>query len=465
MKERKPISIKTRIFTSIFGLILLTFGTIAVILNVYVNMYIKNTTEEQLKSAISASTSPVNFIFDENGSIEEIVSATSRQKLSPNYTRTEIKSFVINSEYKVVDYKEVLNHNSINAIAQRLEEKNINLDEMKEVHITTMNGNYYISSVKTDIIGSAANDYLCFYADVTGITNFAKNINLTLFTVIGIASLVAIILSAVLSDKITKPIKKLSILASKIGKGDFEDAQVNLKLKDRELLELEYNMNQAARQLSIYDKDQKVFFQNASHELRTPLMSIRCYAEGLQYGIMEKEKAVNTIISETNRLTEMVEDLLYVSRIDNITKTYEIRNYDLREILSTCAGRLKSIADSNNIAFDFQFDETPVMFKCNDKLISRAFNNLISNAIRYANAYITLVCKKEKNKIIISIVDDGKGITEEDLPHVFERFYKGQNGNHGIGLSIVKSIIEQNNGNIIAKNSDNGAEFTIEFNT
>lgn len=162
-------------------------------------------------------------------------------------------------------------------------------------------------------------------------------------------------------------------------------------------------------------------------------------------------------------MSEMIEDLLYVSKIDNITKPYEITKHDLREILGLAAGRQKTIAENKGVTFDFRFDEKEVFLKCNEKLIERAFTNLISNAIRYAESTIILECRKDKTSIKISVTDDGEGVSEEEMPHIFERFYKGKNGNHGIGLSIVKSIVKQHDGEVYVENTDTGAKFTIEF--
>lgn len=169
------------------------------------------------------------------------------------------------------------------------------------------------------------------------------------------------------------------------------------------------------------------------------------------------------IISETDRLGEMVEDLLCLSRIDSISKQLQPVEYDLRELLSNSTERQRNLAAERGLRFAFDFDEEPVMLPCDEKSICRAFSNLIANAIRYASSRITLTCRRAGSRIIIAVVDDGPGIAAEDLPHIFDRFYKGKGGKHGIGLSIVKAVIEQHQGSIAVRSSPGETAFTITF--
>ena len=161
-------------------------------------------------------------------------------------------------------------------------------------------------------------------------------------------------------------------------------------------------------------------------------------------------------------MSELVSDLLYISKIDNITTVYETVKTDLFKLIKSCVERQILLAQKNGIRILIDFIEPSVEYECVDELISRALDNLFSNAIRYASGEITVSCRRSHNQITICVSDDGCGIEPESMPHIFERFYKGRGGNHGIGLSIVKSIVEQHKGAITAKNNiKGGAEFTI----
>ena len=135
----------------------------------------------------------------------------------------------------------------------------------------------------------------------------------------------------------------------------------------------------------------------------------------------------------------------------------------MREVLSNCVLKQNARAINKGIEFKYDFDENPVLINCDEKSISRAFLNIIENGLRYASKEITIGCNYDHNKITVYIEDDGEGIKESDLPYIFDRFYKGEKGKHGIGLSIVKSIIYKHEGNIYAENSSKGAKFIIQF--
>jgi len=285
---------------------------------------------------------------------------------------------------------------------------------------------------------------------------------MTQFILVGIMFVVAVIVSYFLSNSITRPIEKLGKFALGIGPGNFESN--DYEFKDEELNDLNTALNKSVKQLGDYDSEQKTFFQNASHELRTPLMSIKCYAEGISFGIMDAKQASETILAETDKLAELVEDLLYISKIDSIAAAYTKTSVDLVELMRGCASRQQAMADKRQLSFVFDFSDKAIHFKCAEELMSRAIDNLVSNAIRYATTKIILSCHKNHDGIEIRVSDDGPGIENEVLPHIFERFYKGKNGNTGIGLSIVKSIVEQLEGNVTARNPEaGGAVFTINL--
>jgi signal transduction histidine kinase len=297
--------------------------------------------------------------------------------------------------------------------------------------------------------------------DMTSIISFSDRINLFLLLVLLTACLLTVGSAIVLSGVIARPIKELTLFAERIGQGDF--ARTAMNYKDKELSQLAESMNKAAHQLETYDQEQKVFFQNASHELRTPLQAIKCNAEGIKKEILPVQKSSDIIIDETNRLTEMVDDLLYTSYIDTTIKKIQWEEQDLRELLSNSIERLTSLTKEKKLQLTFDFDERPVLMRCEEKRLNRAFTNILTNAIRYATEKIILTCHSYPDKIVLSITDDGDGISEKDFPHIFTRFYAGKNGNHGIGLSIVKSIIEQHHGMIDVKSDTTGSTFILTF--
>ena len=208
---------------------------------------------------------------------------------------------------------------------------------------------------------------------------------------------------------------------------------------------------------------QQTFFQNASHELKTPLMAIQGYAEGIQAGVMDTGSAAEVILAESDRMTELVDELLDISKIDMGRQPLALSEMDVRELLYDSMRAVEPIAAGGGITITPDFPETPVMVSCDDTRLRRAVTNILSNGVRYARSQLHLTCRTEKRHVTIRIQDDGDGIAEADLPHIFDRFYMGKNGKSGIGLALAKEIIHLHKGTIRAYNGDSGAVFEISI--
>ena len=205
---------------------------------------------------------------------------------------------------------------------------------------------------------------------------------------------------------------------------------------------------------------QQTFFQNASHELKTPLMAIQGYAEGIQAGVMDTGSAAEVILEESDRMTELVEELLDISKIDMGRQRFALSEMDVRELLYDSIRAVEPTA-AGGIAIVPDFPEEPVMVSCDDTRLRRAVTNILSNGVRYARSQLHLTCRTDRRQVTIRIQDDGDGIAEEDLPHIFDRFYMGRSGKSGIGLALTKEIVHLHRGTIRAYNGETGAVFEI----
>ena len=208
---------------------------------------------------------------------------------------------------------------------------------------------------------------------------------------------------------------------------------------------------------------QQTFFQNASHELKTPLMAIQGYAEGIQAGVMDTGSAAEVVLAESDRMTELVDELLDISKIDMGRQPLTLSEMDVRELLYDSMRAVEPIAAGGGITITPDFPETPVMVSCDDTRLRRAVTNILSNGVRYARSQLRLTCRTDKRHVMIQIQDDGDGIAEADLPHIFDRFYMGKSGKSGIGLALTKEIIHLHKGTIRAYNGDGGAVFEISI--
>ncbi len=327
----------------------------------------------------------------------------------------------------------------------------------KYTTLKTDDGVYAVTLSEDPVLRNA---YIASFIDITAITGLASRMNIILIIVITAAIILCVILSRVFAKQLAKPVQSLSEYAHDIGEGDLEPREMDFK--DAEFSGLADSMSRMAAALKESKSKQEVFFQNVSHELRTPLTSIRGNAEGIVYGVMEPQAAGQNIMRESDRLTSMVEDILYISRMEKAGGAENAEPMDIRDVLSLCVSEQRTDAESRGLGFDFDFDDEPAMVRIPEKDAERIFGNIISNAIRYAKDTIGLSCRNTGDTVTISIRDDGPGIHEKDLPHIFERFYKGEGGKHGIGLSIAKEAAEAYGGSLTASN-DPGAVFTAVF--
>lgn len=473
MKENKRIHehhIGSRIFIQLLLLLSAAFLCVFLAFNIFFRQYILKTVKSQLDVISDTMGSLSEDIGKGKGDHEEEKdgihdrdgdgSYPDLSNVLDNKIRTEARAFNADGSYNVTDYDENDSLQEIEAIASGMKTKQTSLSSAKYVYIKTDSGRqYYVSSISDPVLPDI---YMVFFVDVTSIVSLAGTINIILAFILAVALAVSVILAKLLTRTVSEPVKELSDFAKQLGAGNFKARDMHFE--DAEFNELAKEMNSSAIKLDEYDKDQRMFFQNVSHELRTPLMSIRCYAEGITSGVMEPVRSGAVIISETDRLTELVEDLLYISKVDRSEPALEkMQSGDIRETVAMCATGLDAVAKKENISIVYDFDEDPVMLSYNETHMYRAVSNLISNALRYAHSEVTLGCHNKDGHAAVSVTDDGDGISAEDLPHIFDRFYKGKGGKNGIGLAIVKSVVELHGGHISVNSGADGTEFIMTF--
>lgn len=326
-----------------------------------------------------------------------------------------------------------------------------------------INGISYIAIVKpVSEKNTFGLGWIIIYSSIEKVNQLQLGINGILFVILLISAVIISIFSSVAAKKISAPFSSLNLHLNDIAERNFGN-KIHLPVDD-ELKEFVNNINTMSEKLELYDKAQKTFLQNVSHEFRTPLMSIQSYAEGIKYDVVEKEVGANIIIDESKRMTTLVEDLLYLSRLDAIEERYDFKEIDVNNLINGCIDRLDVIAQKNNIKIEFHPLKDKITIRCDEEKLSKAINNVLGNGIRYAEKTVTIVPSFKDASFLLSISDDGPGIDPKDLENIFDRFYKGKKGNFGLGLAIAKNIIEKHGGSIAAQNTQQGAEFIISLN-
>lgn len=260
---------------------------------------------------------------------------------------------------------------------------------------------------------------------------------------------VSAVLVWITAGKIARPLRALCRQAHGIGSGTFCPIEEHYPILEIE--ELKNSFNDMGRRLEESREENTRFFQNVSHDLRTPLVAITGYAQGIQCGVMkDTERAAGIILSESLRMTELVESILTLSKLDNhnlVMNRVEVR---LEEFLEEQVEVLRGAAGKKELMLHIPGE--PVTAQIDPSLLARVFQNIIANCIRYAKGCIWVTLKAEEGEAVILVEDDGCGFDPEELPHVFDRFYKGKEGNFGIGLSVVRSVTEYMGGTVEVKN-------------
>ena len=224
------------------------------------------------------------------------------------------------------------------------------------------------------------------------------------------------------------------------------------------------------------ERERRLFVSNVSHELRTPLTSVKSYLEALDEGAFYEPVAPDFIkvsLDETNRMMRMVTDLLHLSRIDNATSHLDVELINFTAFITFILNRFDKIRSQDQekkyeLVRDYPI--TSVWIEIDTDKMTQVIDNILNNAIKYSpdGGKITVSMKTTDDQMILSISDQGLGIPKEDLPKIFDRFYRVDKarsraqGGTGLGLAIAKEIIKQHNGFIWAKSEyGKGSTFTI----
>ena len=224
------------------------------------------------------------------------------------------------------------------------------------------------------------------------------------------------------------------------------------------------------------ERERRLFVSNVSHELRTPLTSVKSYLEALDEGALYEPVAPDFIkvsLNETNRMMRMVTDLLHLSRIDNATSHLDVELINFTAFITFILNRfdkMRSQDEDKKYELVRDYPINSVWIEIDTDKMTQVIDNILNNAIKYSpdGGKITVSMKTTDDQMILSISDQGLGIPKEDLPKIFDRFYRVDKarsraqGGTGLGLAIAKEIIKQHNGFIWAKSEyGRGSTFTI----
>ncbi len=275
----------------------------------------------------------------------------------------------------------------------------------------------------------------------------------------------------------TKKIEKITQYISEINNGNYklkieENREDEISILQNEL----YKTTVMLREVAENSKNDKINLKNSlsdiSHQLKTPLTAITIMADNIiENKDMEpdiREEFMKDIRRETTNIKFLVESLLKLSKLDSNSVKFINEKVKVKEIIEEAVKKISPLSDLKNVMINTDGNETDEI-ECDKKWQIEAITNVLKNCIEHSNYNSAINIKYEQNNMYnkIEIQDFGSGITAEDLPHIFERFYKGKNSSSesiGIGLALAKSIIENNNGYISVESEiGKGSKFTIKY--
>ena len=311
------------------------------------------------------------------------------------------------------------------------------------------------------------------YLTLTGRTDF----NTDIFILVG----AGFVLLSWIYSSILRPLDELRRATQKIKDGDLNftlesenDDEIGQLTEDFEEMRLRLKESQEEKMRS--ERESKELISNIAHDLKTPITAIQGYSEGLLDGVASSpemmEKYIKTIYNKANDMSRLIDELTYYSKIDTNKIPYNYKKLNVREYFDDCAEEIGLDMESKGI--DFTYDNTvgeDVLVIADPEQLRKVINNIIGNSVKYMNkpkGHIDISVSDIGDFIQCDLSDNGCGVAKQDLTRIFERFFRtdqsrnSTRGGSGIGLSIVKKIIEDHGGRIWASSVE-GEGLTIHF--
>lgn len=302
-----------------------------------------------------------------------------------------------------------------------------------------------------------------------------KNMFRTLLILVTILLiLVALGLVAWVYRDILNPLDELKRATMEIKEGNLD---YELKIQDKNEIgqlcmdfeEMRQRLKDNAEEKIRSDRENKELISNISHDLKTPITSIKGYVEGIMDGVAASperlDKYIRTIYNKANDMDRLIDELTFYSKIDTNKIPYSYTKININDYFTDCVEEIGMDLEAQNISVSFfDYTESPITVIADPEQLKRVINNIISNSVKYMdkkNGVINIRLKDEGDFVHIELEDNGKGIAARDLPNIFERFYRtdssrnSSKGGSGIGLSIVRKIVEDHGGRIWATSKEN----------
>ena len=450
------------------------------------------------------------YIYSKTATIKQVY-----QKVN-DYYNTENTNVDLKTELKKIAYKnnfdiliktdtnliiftsdrEFLSSTYILKDINEIKSKSIEENETKiNVKVTTDEVNNISYMFLTGILD---NGYVLYIRmPISPIEDSVKISNTVLLMIGGITLVVAGIIASFISRKFTNPILQLNDIANKMAKLDFSkkyritdtEDEINelgrsintmsdkLEATIKELQKNNIELEKDIEEKSKIDEMRKQFISDVSHELKTPIALIQGYAEGLIENVNSDEESrkfyAEVILDETNKVDKLVKQLLELMKLEYGKREFDNEKFNINELINEVLRKCSVMINEKNIKVYFENKE-PIYVYADEFYMDQIITNYLTNAIKHAEEVeketkIEIKVEKVSNKIRVSVFNTGENIPEEDLQRIWGRFYKldssrnRQDGGSGIGLALVKAIMNNYQNEYGVKNKKNGVEFYFDM--
>lgn len=294
-----------------------------------------------------------------------------------------------------------------------------------------------------------------------------------LVSVILILVLTACMLTIWIYTSLINPIKKLQVAAQNIKDGNL-DFTVDVESRDeigelcKNFEEMRQRLKDSAEEKIASERENKALISNIAHDLKTPITAVKGYAEGIIDGVADtpekREKYIRTIYNKANEMDTLINELTLYSKIDTNRIPYNFAKLNVSAYFNDCIEEIGLDLEAKNIGLAyFNYADEDIQIIADPEQLKRVINNIVGNSVKYLDkrkGIINIRIKDVGDFIQVEIEDNGRGIAARDLPYIFDRFYRADasrnsaTGGSGIGLSIVKKIIEDHGGKIWATSKE-----------